>query len=89
MDRKSNIKEIYFKIKGECELPLAQLGYTYVDFDKVIQIGRTLCVDFNEDEKNIKQMEELSTRAGFMFFNNSNEGKFWFKNNPIKMTNHG
>ena len=80
-----NMKETYFKIKGECELPVAQIGYTYVDFDKVIQIGRTLWVDFKEDEKNIKQMEELSTRVGFMFFNNSDVGKSWFKNNPIEL----
>ena len=77
------MKEIYLKIKKECDLPKAVLNYTYKDSDGIIQIGKTLNVDFNEDEKNIKQMEEISNSLGFMFFNNSEEGKKWFKDNPI------
>ena len=77
------MKKIYEHIKSECELPRARLQYTYKDFDLVIQVGGNICVDFREDEKNIKTMEELSTRPGFMFFNNSIEGQEFWKNNPI------
>jgi len=80
------IKEIYLKIKQKSELPVALLAYIYKDFDNVIQIGRTLAVDFKEDEKNIAQMEELATRQGFMFFVNSEEGEKWFRDNPITIT---
>ena len=80
------MRKTYFKIKSECELPVAQLGYVYKDFDDVIQMGRTLFVDFKEDEINIKQMEDISKKTGFMFFVNSNEGERWFKDNPITMS---
>ena len=81
------MRKTYFKIKSECELPVAQLGYVYKDFDGVIQIGRTLFVDFKEDEININKMEDISEKIGFMFFVNSDEGKKWFKENPITITN--
>jgi hypothetical protein len=77
------MKEIYLKIKEKSELPTALLSYVYKDFDNVIHIGRTLTVDFKEDEKNIRQMEELATRPGFMFFVNSEEGEKWLRDNPI------
>ena len=80
------MEELYYKIKAECELPVAMIGYTYKDFDNVIQIGSTIWVIFSEDEKNIEKMLELTTRPGFMFFNQSEEGLKWFKDNPITIT---
>jgi len=82
------MREIYFKIKNDSDMPVGRLGYTYVDFNKVIQLGCTLAVDFHENEKSIEAMTELSTRAGFMFFNNSEEGKKWFVDNPLKFNNN-
>ena len=82
---KEHIKNFYFNIKKECDLPIARLFYTYIDFNKIIQIGDSICIHLKEDKKNIELMTELSTRAGFMFFNNSVEGRKWFKENPIKI----
>ena len=67
------MREIYFKIKQNCELPVAMLNYTYKDFDGVIH------------EKNIEKMEAIKNKYGsfFMFFNNSDEGIDFWKNNPI------
>jgi hypothetical protein len=81
------MKEIYFKIKQNCELPVAILNYTYKDFDGVIHPFNKIFVDFKEDEKNIKQMEAIKDKYAqfFMFFNNSDEGIEFWKNNPIKI----
>lgn len=81
------MKEIYFKIKQNCELPVAILNYTYKDFDGVIHPFNNIFVDFKEDEKNIKQMEAIKDKYAqfFMFFNNSDEGIEFWKNNPIKI----
>lgn len=79
------MKEIYFKIKQNCELPVAMLTYTYKDFDGVIHSFDKIFVDFKEDEKNIEKMEAIKEKYGsfFMFFNNSDEGIEFWKNNPI------
>ncbi len=79
------MKEIYFKIKQNCVLPVARLTYSYKDFDGVIHPFNDLCVDFKEDENNIKQMESIKEKYDqfFMFFNNSDEGVEFWKNNPI------
>ena len=81
------MREIYFKIKQNCELPVAVLNYTYKDFDGVIQFSK-IFVDFREDEKNIEKMEATKNKYGsfFMFFNNSDEGIDYWKNNPITIT---
>ena len=79
------MREIYFKIKQNCELPVATLTYTYKDFDGVIHPFNNIFVDLKEDEKNIEKMEAIKNKYGsfFMFFNNSNEGIEFWKNNPI------
>jgi tRNA A58 N-methylase Trm61 len=79
------MREIYFKIKQNCELPVAMLNYTYKDFDGVIHPFDNIFVDFKEDEKNIEKMESVKKKYGqfFMFFNNSDEGIEFWKNNPI------
>ena len=79
------MKDIYFKIKQNCELPVAVLSYTYKDFDGVIHPFNNIFVDFKEDEKNIKKMEAIKEKHAqfFMFFNNSDEGIEFWKNNPI------
>jgi hypothetical protein len=75
------MKEVYYQIKNdrpEDSLSIAQLQYTYQDFDRVIQIGGSIFIDWSEDEKNIEKMEDIASRPGFMFFNNSTEGmEFW------------
>ena len=40
------MREIYFKIKQNCELPVAMLNYTYKDFDGVIHPFSNIFVDF-------------------------------------------
>ncbi len=80
-----NIKKIYYQIKKESLLPVAMLYYLYKDNNNIIQIGKYIVVDFNEDEKSIKQMEKIAKTDGFMFFVNSNKGKKWLKENPIKV----
>lgn len=77
------MKKIYLKIKQNCSLPVARLSYTYKDFEGVIHPFGDICVDFKEDEKNIKTMESIKNKYGsfFMFFNHSDEGmKFWREN---------
>ena len=82
------MREIYFKIKQNCELPVAMLNYTYKDFDGVIHPFSNIFVDFKEDEKNIEKMEAVKNKYGsfFMFFNNIYEGIEFWKNNSIKIT---
>jgi hypothetical protein len=82
------MREIYFKIKQNCELPVAMLSYTYKDFDEIIHPFNTILVDFQEDEKNIEKMENVKKKYGefFMFFNHSDEGIEFWKNNPITIT---
>ena len=46
------MREIYFKIKQNCELPVAMLNYTYKDFDGVIHPFSNIFVDFKEDLRN-------------------------------------
>jgi hypothetical protein len=81
------MREIYSKIKQDCELPVAMLTYSYKDFDGVIQPFSSICVDFKEDEINIEKMEAIKEKYAqfFMFFNNSDEGIEFWKNNPIKV----
>jgi len=77
------MKEVYFKIKQNCELPVGIVTYSYKDFDGTIHPFGTICMDFKEDENNIKKMEEIKQKYSnfFMFFNNSDEGiEFWNKN---------
>lgn len=80
------MREIYFKIKQNCELPVAMLSYTYKDFDGVIYPFGNIFIDFKEDEKNIEKMESVKQEYGesFMFFNNSDEGiEFWKSDNIL------
>jgi hypothetical protein len=80
--------EVYYQIKSECKLPVTRLTYTYKDFEGVLHPGENIFVDLKEDEINIKMMEDVKSKYGdfFMFFNNSDEGKLFWKNNPITIT---
>lgn len=82
------MREIYFKIKQNCKFPRAILTYTYKDFDGIIHPFSNIWVDFKEDEKNIEMMEAVKEKYGsfFMFFNNSDEGIEFWKNNKITIT---
>ena len=83
------MKEIYQQIKSECELPVALLTYTYKDFDGVLHPGASIAIDFRDsNEINIEKMEKVKSKYGefFMFFNNSAEGKEFWRNNPITIT---
>ena len=84
------MNEIYQQIKSECELPAAILTYTYKDFDGVLHPFANIAISFRDsDEINIEKMEKVKSEHGefFMFFNNSVEGKEFWKNNPITITN--
>jgi len=83
----SIMKDVYYQIKSEYkgDMSVARLQYTYQDFDLVIQVGSNICIDWTDDDKNIKTMQEISERAGYMFFNNSTEGiQFWKENYKTK-----
>ena len=83
------MNEIYQQIKSECELPVALLTYTYKDFDGVLHPFDKIAIDFRDsDEINIEKMEKVKGKYGefFMFFNNSTEGKEFWRNNPITIT---
>jgi len=80
------MNEIYQQIKNECKLPVILLTYTYKDSRGVLHPFAGIPISFNDsDETNIEKMEEVKSEYGesFMFFNNSNEGKEYWKNNPI------
>jgi len=81
------MREIYFKIKQKSDLPVSILTYSYKDFDDVIHPFKNICVNFKDDEENIKQMISIKEKYGvyFMFFNNSDEGIDFWKNNPINI----
>lgn len=81
------MREIYFKIKGKCELPVASLTYSYKDFDGIINLAN-IFINLKEDEKNIEKMESVKNKydSFFMFFNNSDEGIEFWKNNPLTVT---
>ena len=82
------MNEVYYQIKSECKLPVAMLTYTYKDFEGELHPFKSIIVDLKEDETNIKMMEDVKSKYGdfFMFFNNSIEGKEFWKNNPIIIT---
>ena len=83
------MNEIYEQIKSECELPVALITYTYKDFEGVLHPFGGICVSFRDsDEINIEKMEKVKNKYGcfFMFFNNSTEGKEFWKKNLITIT---
>ena len=61
-DAYSRIKE-----KRQGEHPMGTIGYIYEEFDGTYQMGM-LTVLWRDDVKNIKRMEELTTRPGFVEF---------------------
>ena len=83
------MKQIYEQIKSETQLPVVLLTYTYKDFDGVLHPFGSITISFRDsDEINIEKMEKIKSKYGefFMFFNNSTEGKEFWKNNPITIT---
>ena len=83
------MNKLYQQMKSECELPVALLTYTYKDFDGVLHPFASIPINFRDsDEINIEKMEKVKSKYGefFMFFNNSKEGKEFWKNNPITIT---
>lgn len=86
---KETADELYQQMKSECELPVALLTYTYRDFDGVLHPYASIPINFRDsDEINIEKMEKVKSKYGefFMFFNNSKEGREFWKNNPITIT---
>jgi hypothetical protein len=83
------MNELYQQIKSECELPVTLLTYTYKDFEGVIHAFNKITISFKDsDEINIEKMEKVKSKYGefFMFFNKSSEGKEFWRNNPITIT---
>lgn len=80
--------EIYGKIKAKADMPVGRLLYTFYNFDRDIDFGALNLNFHDDDEKNIKRMEAIKDKYGdfFMFFNNSEEGEQFWKNNPIQVT---
>ena len=80
------MKEVYYQIKNdipEDSLSIALLQYTYEDFNRVIQVGGSITIKWDKDKENIEKMEDIASRPGFMFFNNSTEGMEFWSNNKI------
>ena len=85
------MNEIYQQIKSECKLPVALLTYTYKDFEGGLHPFDGIPISFHDsDEMNIQKMENVKSKHGefFMFFNNSIEGKQFWKNNTIKIKSY-
>jgi hypothetical protein len=84
------MNELYQRMKSECELPVqSHITYTYKDFDGVLHPFASIPINFRDsDEINIEKMEKVKSKYGefFMFFNNSAEGRKFWKNNPITIT---
>ena len=80
------MNEFYQQMKSECKLPVAQLTYSYKDFEGGLNPFACIWINFRDsDEINIEKMEKVKSKYGefFMFFNNSKEGREFWKNNPI------
>ena len=72
-------REVYYKIFTYSELPVAVIGYTTKDKDGIIQFWNCVYISFHEGhEVNIKKMEKIAKRKGFMFWNMSDEGEKFF-----------
>lgn len=78
-------REIYFKNVIKTDMPAGMVGYTFIDKNNIIQIGKTLLLELRTDEKtvlcSIKKMNQVELTDGFMFWNSSEEGESWFKKN--------
>ena len=80
------MNEFYQQMKSECKLPVAQLTYTYKDFDGDLHPFAKIHINFRDsDEINIEKMEKVKSKYGefFMFFNNSKEGREFWKNKKL------
>lgn len=80
-------REIYFKCKFLCDMPVGIIFYVIKDNNDIIQLGQQLWVQFKEDDMNIEKMVEIEKIEGFMFWNKSVEGELWFKNNHKEISN--
>lgn len=78
------VKDIYYKIKLNCELPVAMLSY--IIFDGKIYNFNSLCVSFREDNAGIKSMEKVASEDYFYAFVNSEKGKDFVKKNKQQIT---
>ena len=78
-------REIYFTNLVFCDLPMGMIGYTYKDGNRVVQIGKSVCLELRTDEitveKSVNIMKEIEKTDGFMFWNNSPEGEEFFNRN--------
>lgn len=85
-------REIYFKCLMKSNLPIGLIGYVYKDKNNILQIGKTICVEFKTDEeivnKYIQKMKEIEQRNGFTFWCDSIEGENFFKNNYNIFSKH-
>lgn len=75
-------KELYLEVVDSCILPVGRIGYVYKDKQGVIQIGKDVCLELRRDEKiaqkAVETMKAIENADGFMFWNNSPEGKKFF-----------
>lgn len=78
------IREIYFKAKFKCPLPVGLETYIVLDEKGVYQF-HWLPLDFHNDEKiikeSIKQMSNISKKKGFFAFVHSEKGENFIKEN--------
>jgi len=75
-------REIYYKVYMLTELPVAVVGFVSKDRNDVIQLGECIFISFKDGhEVNIKKMEKIEKRKGFMFWVHSPEGEDFIKTN--------
>ena len=76
-------EEVYFKIKEIATLPIARCYYTLKDNKGVIQLwGGCIDIIFNDGfDNNTTNMKLAEANEGFMFWNASDEGVDFYKNN--------
>jgi len=79
-------RDVYYKVYVASELPVAVIGFIVKDKDGVIQLGSTIFINFHDGhEVNIKKMEKIEKRKGFMFWVHSPEGEEFIKTNAKKI----
>lgn len=84
-------REIYFKALISSDLPSGMIGYVYKDDKGIIQIGEYICLELQTDknivEKSINKMNKVEKMEGFMFWNISPEGEYFFEKNWNEISN--
>lgn len=73
--------DVFNEIESNTDMPVARVQYTYRDKSGNVQMGSSISIEFSYVGDSIEKMYVATTKPGFMFFNNSAEGKKWIDEN--------